>query len=183
MIKYCPDQYKNVILAVFKYLSMMRSSPLPEWYQHEIAEIRDIRFKFQEKRSPDDYATWISEHMAWPVPREQIFSGHQLVEEWNGKDGEQEVRNILDSLRIENGRVLLMAKKEEHERLAGVIDWEEEPIYGTRYRVERFDTEFISKVRLHETRLYYVNANFSTGGEPQRYHRVAPPWTERIHSY
>ncbi|KIP12311.1 hypothetical protein PHLGIDRAFT_21111 [Phlebiopsis gigantea 11061_1 CR5-6] len=139
------DQYKNVILAVFKYLSMMRSSPLPEWYQHEIAEIRDIRFKFQEKRSPDDYATWISEHMAWPVPREQIFSGHQLVEEWNGKDGEQEVRNILDSLRIENGRVLLMAKKEEHERLAGVIDWEEEPIYGTRYRVERFDTEFISK--------------------------------------
>lgn len=139
----------------------MRSSAFPKWYQHEIAEIRDIRFRFQEKRSPDDYATWISEHMAWPVPREQIFSGPQLVEEWNEKDGEREVREILDSLRIENGRVLLMAKKEEHERLAGDIHWEEEPIYGTKYHVQRFDSGFISKVRQLWNEVYYANAEFT----------------------
>ena len=62
------------------------------------------------------------------------------------KDGEREVREILDGLRIERGRVLLMAKKEEHERVAGAIDWQEEPIYGTQYRVQRFESEFVTKV-------------------------------------
>ena len=39
-----------------------------------------------------------------------------------------------------------MAKKEEHERVRGPIEWNEEPIYGTPYRVERFDNDFIAKV-------------------------------------
>ena len=126
----------------------MRSTALPKWYQHEVAELRRIRFRFQEKRSPDDYATWVSEHMAWPVPRDQILSGPQLVEEWDDKDGEREVREILNGLRIERGRVLLMAKKEEHERIQGSADWKEEPIYGTPYCVQRFDADFVSKVML-----------------------------------
>lgn len=140
------ENYNDVILAVFKYLSMMRFSALPKWYQHEIAEIRRIRFRFQEKRSPDDYATWMSEHMAWPVPRDQILSGTQLVEEWDDKDGERDVRDILAGLRVENGRVLLMAKKDEHERVGGSADWSEEPVYGTPYRVQRFNADFISEV-------------------------------------
>lgn len=124
---------------------MMRSSELPAWYQKEISELRRIRFRFQEKRSPDDYATWVSEHMAWPLPRDQLLSGPQLVEEWD-EHGEQEVREILESLRVDRGRALLMAKKEEHERVRGAAEWDHEPIYGTPYRVERLDQEFIAKV-------------------------------------
>ncbi|GJE87118.1 insulin-degrading enzyme [Phanerochaete sordida] len=138
------EHYKEIILTVFKYLSMMRSSEFPAWYQQEMSQLRAIRFRFQEKRSPDDYAVWVSEHMAWPLPRDQILSGPQLVEEWD-QNGEQEVREILDSLRIERGRALLMAKKEEHERVQGPIEWTQEPIYSTPYRVERFSREFIAK--------------------------------------
>lgn len=126
---------------------MMRSSDFPAWYQQEISKLRAIRFRFQEKRAPDDYATWISEHMAWPVPRDHILSGPQLVEEWD-QNGEREVREILEGLRIEHSRALLMAKKEEHERVRGPAEWNQEPIYSTAYRVERFDAEFVSKVNI-----------------------------------
>jgi insulysin len=140
------ENYHEVILSVFKYLNMMRSSDFPAWYQQEISKIRAIRFRFQEKRSPDDYATWISEHMAWPVPRDQILSGPQLVEEWDTENGEREVRELLDSLTIEKSRALLMAKKEEYERVQGSVNWKHEPIYGTPYCVERFEPEFVQKV-------------------------------------
>lgn len=138
------EHYDEIILSVFKYLSMMRSSELPAWYQQEMSRLRAIRFRFQEKRAPDDYAVWVSEHMTWPLPRDQILSGPQLVEEWD-QNGEREVREILDRLRINRGRALLMAKKEEHERVKGPVEWEHEPIYGTAYRVERFNEEFIQK--------------------------------------
>ena len=139
------ENYREVILSVFKYINMMRSSDFPAWYQQEISKLQAIRFRFQEKRSPDDYATWISEHMAWPVPRDQILSGPKLVEEWN-EDGEKEMRNILNTLTIETSRVLLMAKKEEYQRIQGPVDWKNEPIYGTPYHVERFDSQFVKEV-------------------------------------
>lgn len=123
----------------------MRSSELPAWYQQEISNLRAIRFRFQEKDAPDDYAIWISEHMVWPVPRDQILSSFQLVEGWD-QNGEREVREILGGLRIKRARALLMAKKEEHERVRGPTEWSHEPIYDTPYRVECFDADFVSKV-------------------------------------
>ena len=88
--------------------------------------------------------------MAWPVPRELVLSAPQLVEEWDLNDlpngGEKEMREILDSLTIEGSRTVLMAKAEEHERVRGKdLVWEKEPWYGTPYRVERFNEEFIRK--------------------------------------
>ena len=92
--------YRDVIMSIFKYFSMMRASALPAWYQRELSEIKAMRFRFQEKRAPDDYATFMSEHMAWPVPRDQIITAPTLVEEWDEADpvngGEREVRERRD---------------------------------------------------------------------------------------
>lgn len=118
-----------------------------------MSDISAMRFLFAEKRRPDDYATFIAEHMTWPVPRDRILDAPQVVEAW-GQSGsasveEQEVRSLLDSLTIERGRAVLMAKKEEYERVRPDLEWEKEPIYGTPYHVERFDSKFIAEVRLH----------------------------------
>lgn len=111
------------------------------------------RFRFAEKRRPDDYAVWVSEHMVWPVPKELALSAPQLVWEWeqqNGKDmsdGEMEVREVLGGLTVDKGRVVLMAKGEEHAKISGKeVVWEKEPWYGTAYRVERLDKDFVEKV-------------------------------------
>lgn len=62
--------------------------------------------------------------------------------------GEREVRDALEGLRIERGRSVLMGKKEEFERLGISEGWETEPVYGTSYRVERYDEEFVRQVSM-----------------------------------
>ena len=139
-----------MILATFKYFSLLRSSSLPSWYQKEIALINDTRFRFQEKLRPEQYATWISEHIAWPLPRDLIISGPQLVWPWEeglGEGGgEKEMRDVLNGLRIGVGRAVLMARAEEHKALNEKGEWLKEPWYGTQYRVSRFSEEFVKEV-------------------------------------
>lgn len=143
--------YRDVILAVFKYLSLLRASELPPWYQKELSIISATRFQFAEKQRPDKYAVWISEHMAWPVERSAVLSSAQLVSEWDeAGEGEKEVRDILNTCTIDEGRAVVMARPDEFQRVFGAegkaLDWETEPWYGTRYMVERFSKDFASKV-------------------------------------
>ena len=143
------ENYREVILAIYKYLSLLRLSALPAWYSKEMSGLGETRFRFAEKRRPEDYAVWIAEHMTWPVPRDRILSAPQLMEAWDESDpingGEREVREMIDSLTIDRGRAVLMAKKEEFDRVRPGLAWKQEPIYGTGYYVERFDKEFAAK--------------------------------------
>ncbi|KAI0672916.1 insulin-degrading enzyme [Trametes maxima] len=144
------EQYQTLILAVFKYISLLRSSEFPAWYQRERSLISATRFRFAEKRRPDDYAVWVAEHMAWPVPRDLILSAPQLVQEWDESDpvngGEPEMREILDTLTVERSRTVLMTQADEYERVRGKdLKWENEPWYGTPYHVERLSEEFVRK--------------------------------------
>ncbi|KAM5532097.1 hypothetical protein V8D89_014261 [Ganoderma adspersum] len=148
-----PEGFKNyetLVQSIFKYIALLKASDFPAWQQHERHLISATRFRFAEKRRPDDYAVWVSEHMAWPVPRELVLSAPQLVEEWDLNNlqngGEKEMREILDSLTIDVSRTVLMAKAEEHEGVRGKdLVWEKEPWYGTPYRVERFDADFVKR--------------------------------------
>ncbi|CDO73578.1 hypothetical protein BN946_scf185014.g48 [Trametes cinnabarina] len=144
------EEYETLINAIFKYISMLRASKFPGWYQRERSLIAATRFRFAEKRRPDDYAVWVAEHMAWPIPRELILSAPQLVEEWDENDpingGEREMREMLDMLRIERSRTVLMAQAEVYERVRGKdLKWDKEPWYGTPYYVERLSEEFVKK--------------------------------------
>lgn len=156
------DNYRTAMLAIFKYLALLRASSFPPWYQREMSTIKETRFRFSEKRRPDDYAVWVSEHMAWPVPRDLILSAPQLVQEWDERDvendGEKGMRKILNSLRVERARAVLMAQADQHARVGakGVV-WEKEPWYGTPFRVERFDEQFIEQV---SSRHFYASGNY-----------------------
>ncbi|KAH9950182.1 insulin-degrading enzyme [Amylocystis lapponica] len=144
------ENYRAGMLAVFKYLSLLRSSSFPAWYQRELSTICATRFRFAEKYSPDNYAIRVTQMLAYPVPPERILSAPQLVEEWDEHDpansGEHEVHETLEGLRVGKGRVVLMAKVDEHERVRGnVAEWETEPWYGTSYRVEKLDADFLAQ--------------------------------------
>ncbi|KDQ61093.1 hypothetical protein JAAARDRAFT_32094 [Jaapia argillacea MUCL 33604] len=154
------QNHREITLATFKYLNLLRSSPFPSWNQSEISTIASTRFRFSEKKRPDDYAVWLAEHMSWPVPRELVISAPQLTWPWDEKDvvdcegevmckGEREVREVLEGLKVEKGRVVLMAREQEHDKVAAPEQkekgWESEPWYGTKYRVERFDDQFFKE--------------------------------------
>ncbi|KAF5380968.1 hypothetical protein D9615_004092 [Tricholomella constricta] len=139
--------YRDVVLASFQYLALLRASKFDAFHQREVAKVSEIRFRFKEKRRPDDYATWISEHMAWPVPKDLLLSAPQITWEWDGEGGEAQVKEYLESFRITDGRVVLMATAAEHAKVASNAAWEKEPWYGTDYRVERFDEQFIKQAQ------------------------------------
>ncbi|KAI0053918.1 hypothetical protein FA95DRAFT_1551697 [Auriscalpium vulgare] len=138
--------HRAAALAVFNYLSLLRSNPFPKWYQQEISALSNIRFRFLEKRRPDDYAVAVTDHMAWPVPRDLVLQAPRVRSEWDAEGtAEAQVTRTLASLHVGNGRGVLMARKEEFEELNGKQEWSAEPWYGTPYRVERFDEEFIKE--------------------------------------
>ena len=59
---------------------------------------------------------------------------------------EGEMREMLDVLRVERARTVLMAREDEHERVNGVRKWEAEPWYGTGYSVQKYDEAFLKEV-------------------------------------
>ena len=85
--------------------------------------------------------------MLWPVPPESFLKAPQVVEPWDEEVGsaEKEVREVLEVLRVDQSRAMLMARAEEFNRVSGPKTlWEMEPWYGTPYRVERYDEEFLA---------------------------------------
>lgn len=142
------ENYREVGMAVFKYMSMLRSTDLSPPYQKEVSSLSNIGFRFSEKQRPDDYAVWVAETLAWPVPRELAIKAPQVVSEWD-TDGIAQgvVFRMLEGLSVRNSRTILMAKKEKFQRPTGMQQWETEPWYGTPYRVERLDDAFVREVR------------------------------------
>jgi insulysin len=149
------ENHRSITLAVFKYLSLLRASQFEAFHQRELAALSSTRFRFSEKKRPEDYASWVTEQMAWPVPKELLLAAPQIMWDWDshdkkGFDGEKKVREYLEGFRVDNGRVLLMANEEEHAKIASGAKWEKEPWYGTLYRVEKLDEEFVKQVNCAE---------------------------------
>ena len=134
-------------MATFKYISMLRSTDLCPPHQKEVSILSNIRFRFSEKRRPDDYAVWVTDKLSWPVPRELVIEAPHVVSEWDSEGTAQTVAfRMLEGLGVKNSRTVLMAKKEEFERIIKTQQWQTEPWYGTQYRVERLDEAFVQEV-------------------------------------
>ncbi|EAU88742.1 insulin-degrading enzyme [Coprinopsis cinerea okayama7 len=138
--------YRDIVLAAFHYISLLRSAEFQPFAQHERVLLSQIRFRFAEKKRPDDYASAVAENMASPVPPERLISATQLTWDWddNGAD-ERKVREYLETFRLSEGRVVLMAKQEDHEKITPGIEWSKEPWYGTSYNVKEWESDFIEQ--------------------------------------
>jgi insulysin len=146
------ENHRQVSLAVFKFLALLRDSQFEGFHQRELATLSATKFRFKEKGRPDTYATWTAEHMSRPVPLELVLSAQALTWDWDGDEqpgggGLAKVCAYLDTFRAENARITLMAKGDEHIKLAPNAVWNKEPWYGTEYCVEKFDDTFIQQVR------------------------------------
>jgi insulysin len=138
------QNYREVGMATFKYISMLRSTDLSPTHQIEVSSLSNIRFRFSEKRRPDDYAVWVADKLSWPVPREFVIKAPQVVSEWHHNGTAQAVAfQTLKGLSVKNSRTVLMAKQGVFQKLLGTQQWQTEPWYGTQYRVEQLDEDFI----------------------------------------
>ncbi|KAF8911060.1 Metalloenzyme, LuxS/M16 peptidase-like protein [Gymnopilus junonius] len=142
--------YRSVILATHKYLALLRSTQFEPFHHQEVAKLSTIRFRFAEKKRPDDYATWISEHMAWPIPEDLLLSAPRLTLDWESEadkqEGEAKIMEYLNHFTIENSRAVLMASRSDHLKLQQDLTWDKEPWYGTEYAVQKFEDDFANGV-------------------------------------
>lgn len=134
------ENYREALLACYKYINLLRSSALQAWAQDEMKALADLRFRFAEKRRPDNYAVWISEAMKNPLPRSLVLSGPKLIWSWD----EQLIRDNLNGLTVNEGRVVVMAK--DHSVVGKTGPWSHEPWYKTEYVVEKLGDDFIAAV-------------------------------------
>jgi insulysin len=166
-------------MATFKYISMLRSTDLSPTHQIEVSSLSNIRFRFSEKRRPDDYAVWVAEKLSWPVPREFVIKAPQVVSEWDHSGNAQAVAfQTIKGLSVRNSRTVLMAKQGEFQRLLGTQQWQTEPWYGTQYRVERLDEDFIREVRYHLSEVRDFESHDFAGGRPKHNRCLSPSSTE-----
>lgn len=134
------ENYREALLACYKYLSLLRDSALPAWNHTEAQTLAALRFRFAEKRRPDSYATSIAENVKYPTPRSHLLSGSTLTWDWD----EKLVRETLAGLVVENGRVVVMGK--DHSTVGQTGPWSSEPWYGTEYTVKKLEEDFVTAV-------------------------------------
>lgn len=149
--------YRTVVLAVYKYLDLLRSSKFGAFHHEEQAQLSHTRFRFLDNRQPHEYASRLAEHMLSPMPRNLLLAAPELIWSWeteeDRKRGEEKIAEYLKSFRVGNSRVVLMARKEDIVRLQADLQWGKEPWYGTEYAVQRWDADFIKEVRFVRKRL------------------------------
>ena len=147
---YVDNQHK-VLQAAFKYFAVLRTEHFEAWRQSERCKIAQLNFRFQERYSPAGMVRWLSGLAAWhrsrPIPRENFVKYITLVDDWdNTVEANEILHALLNGMTLENGRIIISAKREDHERLRGTLQWTTEPIFGTLYTVEPLDAELVHEV-------------------------------------
>ncbi|WVR07976.1 hypothetical protein IAU60_005019 [Kwoniella sp. DSM 27419] len=133
------EHYKEVALAIFKYISLLRSQPPSEEAFNEIKAISEISFRFAERGRVSSYCASLSGMMQSPVPREKIVSSKWLVEEYK-RDELEAALQLLDPRRAYIG----VTCRELPKSVEGTFD-QKEAIYQTEYKRVKFDQEFLKE--------------------------------------
>lgn len=132
-------KYLDILRAACGLVSSSKSNPgsfsLEGYHYSEISALADIHFRFSEKVRAESYVSDVAAAMNRPYAREHILSGAARVWQWD----EAAIKELLDLLRPENSRVLLMGREfpKVTDEISGDEDraWKKDKWYTTEYRV------------------------------------------------
>jgi insulysin len=100
-------------------------------------------FRFAERSDIGEYVQNISKRLRSPfVPRDLILREPCLAEDLDP----EHVSTILESMRPELGRVVVVSNDVDHVAPKG--EWEKEKWYGTEYKVIKTDDGLLQKVSI-----------------------------------
>lgn len=135
--------YEDVILAIFRYLQVLRSSAstLPSYHAAELTRLAALNFTYACPPSPDAYARSLAKSLLLTLPPKRLLDQEALVREYNPL----ELRTLLITMIPERCRIVLSAQ-EHIERIVGKKEWKCERRYDSEYSVQRISETFIQKV-------------------------------------
>ncbi|KAL9599893.1 MAG: hypothetical protein Q9219_003526 [cf. Caloplaca sp. 3 TL-2023] len=130
-------QYKEVVKAVFQYISLLKESGPQQWIVDEVRGMTEVDFRFREKTPATSFTSRLSSIMQHPLPREWLLSGTSVIRSFDS----QAIAKALSYLRYDNYRLTLVSQS-----FPG--DWDQkERWYGTEYRVEAVPADFQASIR------------------------------------
>ncbi|PCH40557.1 LuxS/MPP-like metallohydrolase [Wolfiporia cocos MD-104 SS10] len=150
--------YKEVLIAIYDYLALLRSSQFESYHFTEIKAISELEFRFQDKTQPHTYVNWLSRELLEDYPPESVLADPVLVHDWD----EEIVRRTLALLVPEKGRVTLEAREHPDEIVGRDMVWATEQWFGTEYCFREPDATFMEKARRgphSNVQLYLPNPN------------------------
>ncbi|KAI9336687.1 Metalloenzyme, LuxS/M16 peptidase-like protein [Pilaira anomala] len=117
--------YEDVVVAIFQYIEMLKESGPKQWIFDEIKSLAEIEFRFSEKCTPSQYASYLSQQMQENLPPHQTISGSHILRKYDPKL----INQHLELLRPDNFRLMLAAQEFPHGiQLTKVEKW-----YSTDY--------------------------------------------------
>ncbi|CAO1621115.1 unnamed protein product [Jaminaea pallidilutea] len=159
------QNYQNVVASIFRYIELLKQSPIPEWNYNEVASLCDLAFRFKEKVPPSSYVSALSTQMQVPYPREWILSGPYLTREFN----RESISDTLACLAPERCRITIAAQ--ECPDGSKACD-QKEKWYGTEYKLTPLPTSLLSQApssALEELALpnpnTFIPQNFDVAGQ------------------
>ncbi|ORX37612.1 Metalloenzyme, LuxS/M16 peptidase-like protein [Kockovaella imperatae] len=133
------QHWKDVSLAIYKYINLLRSQRPSEEIFNEIKAMAEISFRFAEKAKNGRYATAVSNWMQKPLPRDKILSGGARLEEFR----EDEIIAAIQCLDPRTS-VIGITGRELPADVEGSFNLTE-PIYGTEYKMMKLDKAFMKE--------------------------------------
>lgn len=138
--------YKDVLLTIYNYLSLLRLSPSPFPLYHftEVHTVALLHFRFRERGQPHSYVQGLSAQLAEPHAPEHAVSGTSILRAWD----EAAFKAILAVCTPEKGRVTLQAREQLEVIVGADAKWEKERWLGGEYCVQRLDAGVMDKANL-----------------------------------
>ncbi|KAI0345483.1 LuxS/MPP-like metallohydrolase [Trametopsis cervina] len=133
--------YKEVVVEIFHYLSLLRDSPFEPYHFDEIRRMSEFHFRFREKGQPHAYVRRLSLDLLDLVEPPELLSAGATTREWD----EEAVRRLLDTLRPENARITVTARDHDSAVVGDNNIWATEKWYGTQYQVQRLSSAFLEE--------------------------------------
>lgn len=158
--------YEKVVAAMFKYLDLLRSTPVQKWVFDEVQQLCELAYRFKEKSPPSSYTSGLSSQMQQPYPREWILSGPYLTREFDL----DLIQNTLQCLSPEKCRIFVASQQLPD----GSKVWDsKERWYGTEYKLQPLNSslqgfkanefEGLSLPKPNS----FIPSNFEVEGAPQ----------------
>ncbi|KAJ9130336.1 A-pheromone processing metallopeptidase Ste23, partial [Pleurostoma richardsiae] len=98
--------YKEIVKAVFQYISLLRETPPQEWIFQEQKGMADVDFKFKQKTPPSRFTSKIASVMQQPLPREWLLSGQSRLRKFDP----ELIKKAIDCLRPDNFRMSIVSR-------------------------------------------------------------------------
>jgi len=102
------ENYESILSIVYQYLDLLRSTPPLHWSWDESSRLGQIAWRFKEKGQPQSTARNLASQLSTSrYPPSKLLVGPWFASEWN----EQEIRDVMECVRPERGRVFIGSKE------------------------------------------------------------------------